>query len=240
MRWYIGTSGWSYSSWRSEFFPADLPPSKWLSYYAAYFDAVEVNSSFYHLITSKQVENWQKAVPQGFTFTFKGSRFITHMKRLKEPKQPLARFMEALENQPKPSPVIFQLPGRFKKDLERLEGFLAMLPKGRRYAMEFRDPSWHDKDVWSLLHRYKVAFCLFEFGKLFSPRVVTAPFIYVRLHGRAEGYRGNYGRSALKDWRDWLAAQGRDAYVFFDNTGENTAAIRNALTLKKMAEKGMS
>jgi len=143
--------------------------------------------------------------------------------------------MKSLALQRKIAPVIFQLPPRFNKDIGRLKKLLALLPRRRRYAFEFRDPSWHDKDIYDLLRRHKIAFCLFEKGELRSPRLSTADFNYVRLHGRKENYKGNYSASELKDWHRWLQAQKKDAYIFFDNTAQKIYALDNARAFQKLA-----
>src|ERR1700761_446933 len=116
MKWYVGTSGWSYPPWDGPFYPHDLPAREWLAFYAEHFNAVEVNNSFYHLNKPQQYENWDKMVPKNFTFAVKGSRFITHMKRLQSPQEPLQRFFKSLTLQRKIAPVIFQLPPHFDKD----------------------------------------------------------------------------------------------------------------------------
>lgn len=236
MRWYVGTSGWGYNPWKGTFYPQNLPNREWISYYAKHFDSVEINTTFYHLPRPQQIVNWEEMVPKRFTFAIKGSRYITHLKRLKEPGQGVKKMMRVLRSRKKKGPIIFQLPPRFPKDIERLEKFIKILPKHQRYAIEFRDPDWHQDDVLGLLKRHNVAFCLFEKEKLFSPRLVTAPFVYVRLHGRKEDYKGNYSRSELRDWHTWLKAQMRDVYIYFDNTTEKIYALENAMTFKKMTE----
>ena len=237
MRWHVGTSGWGYAAWRGTFYPDELPDNQRLSYYARFLDAVEINTSFYHLPKPQQIRGWEAIVPKDFTFTVKGSRYITHMKRLAEPEESLPKLMTLLEVQKKPSPVIFQLPPRFPKNAERLEAFLSALPGGRRYAIEFRDPDWHSEDIYTLLRAHNVGFCLFEKGELRSPKLYTADFSYVRLHGRKEGYKGCYSQAALRAWHRWLAEQRRDAYIFFDNTDEELYALENAQSFRQLAEK---
>jgi uncharacterized protein YecE (DUF72 family) len=232
MQWYIGTSGWGYKAWENRFYPKGIKPTERIRFYAQHFIAVEINNTFYRLPPKKQITNWEAIVPEGFTFAIKASQYITHRKRLKEPEETLVKFMDLASVQEKGGPILFQLPPRFHMDLERLEEFLQTLPKERRYTIEFRDPTWHTEPVYRLLKRYRVAFCLFEKGNLYSPRLTTTDFLYVRLHGRKEGYRGNYSNAALKDWHDWAEDQGLDTYFFFDNTDEKLYALENALTLQ--------
>ncbi|MDE3059665.1 MAG: DUF72 domain-containing protein [Pseudomonadota bacterium] len=236
MQWHVGTSGWGYKAWEGTFYPEKIVATERLGFYAQHLDAVEINTTFYHLTSREQLLRWEAVVPRRFVFAVKGSRFITHTKRLKEPERSVPKMMDILSAQKKGGPIVFQLPPRFPKDAERLDAFLEVLPPTRRYAIEFRDPDWHCQEIYDRLHRRNVAFCLFEKGELRSPRVVTADFIYVRLHGRKEGYKGNYTDRQLREWRDWLAAQDRDVYIFFDNTDEKLFAVENAMALKEMVQ----
>jgi uncharacterized protein YecE (DUF72 family) len=237
MKWYVGTSGWGYDNWDEEFYTSGLPAKERLAYYARYLDAVEINNTFYNLPSAAQIKKWEESVPKHFTFAIKASRYITHQKKLTEPREVVSRFMEPMRARKKKGPIIFQLPPNFPKDLQRLSRFLKVLPARQRYAVEFRDPSWHAEDIYERLRQYKVAFCLFEKSALLSPRVTTAEFNYLRLHGRKAGYKGNYDTAALKDWHRWLKAKDRDAYVFFDNTAEKMYALENALTFQKLTRK---
>jgi uncharacterized protein YecE (DUF72 family) len=232
----VGTSGWSYPEWRGHVYPARLLAARWLAFYATLFDTVEVNASFYRLLRRADAARWRDTVPDDFVFALKGSRFITHMLRFTQPQRALRRFfapVKALGD--KTGPIVFQTPPTFAVDPARLAAFLEALPPGRRYAFEFRHPSWHVPGVLRLLRRHNAAFVPFEIGRLRGPRRATADFVYVRLHGRKPGYRGNYTRQALGEWADWIRRQlraGRDAYVYFDNTAERDHAARNAETLR--------
>jgi uncharacterized protein YecE (DUF72 family) len=237
MKWYIGTSGWSYPSWKNLFYPKEIPQREWLAYYARHFDAVEINNTFYRAPAAAQIHKWEEAICGDFTFAIKASRLVTHLKRLKDPAETIPELMKPLEIRKRKGPIIFQLPPGLSKDTELLKNFLKALPKRQRFAMEFRNPSWHSDEVYELLRQYHVAFCMFEKAELRSPRVMTADFAYVRLHGRESGYKGNYSVAALQDWHGWLKAQKSDAYVFFDNTAEKTDALDNAKTLSELAEK---
>lgn len=234
-RYWVGTSGWSYANWQGPFYPPGLKRTDWLAHYAGQFRSVEINNSFYHLPRDAMLAGWVERTPEDFVFAVKAWRAITHYRHLRDCAEPLAVFLErigALGG--KCGPVLFQLPPRWHVDLDRLSDFLALLPADRRFAMEFRDPSWHVEPVYDMLRSRNVAFCPFELADLTAPRVVTADFTYVRLHGRQARYRGAYAGAALADWSAWLTgnlAEGRDAYVYFDNTDEADHAVRDACRL---------
>lgn len=235
----IGTSGWHYTHWRGPFYPAGLPASRMLAYYAREFDTVEVNNSFYRLPERATFEAWRKATPAGFCFAVKASRYITHMKKLTDPTDALARFFAAAGGLgDKLGPVLFQLPPRWHCDLSRLEAFLAVLPSRRRYAMEFRDPSWHDERVYALLAGHNVAFCVFDLAGTLSPLRVTADFAYVRLHGPGDKYQGRYDRATLRAWARRVRSWSRDlaaVHVYFDNDQAGYAVI-NARELRDLVK----
>jgi uncharacterized protein YecE (DUF72 family) len=235
MQTHIGTSGWSYPHWRGRFYPAGLSVPDWLGFYARHFATVEVNASFYRLPSRETFAAWRQATPQGFMFSVKASRFITHMKKLKEPEQTLPPLMEAVAGLgDKAGPLLFQLPPRWRPDIGRLSAFLDALPAGRRAAFELRDPAWHSDAVLDLLASHGAAFCVYDLAGFHSPRRVTADFAYVRLHGPGAAYCGRYGPAALRDWAAWLAAQPVDeAYVYFDND-QDAHAVADALMLKDM------
>jgi len=234
----IGTSGWHYAHWRGPFYPAKLPAARMLGHYAAHFDTVELNNTFYRLPPPGAAETWREAVPRDFLYAAKGSRFLTHMKKLKDPVPGIERFFERIEGLGKSlGPIVFQLPPRWGPDLARLEGFVEALPPRRRYAFELRDTSWHTEEVYRILRRHNLAFCIYDLAGLESPRLVTADFAYVRLHGpTARAYQGSYSDAALEDWarridgwRDALKA----VYVYFDND-QAGYAVRDALRLKAL------
>jgi uncharacterized protein YecE (DUF72 family) len=235
---WVGTSGWSYDGWRGRFYPRAMGKTRWLGHYAETFRTVELNASFYHLPKPAVMEGWAAHTPPGFLFAVKAWRAITHYRRLADCADHLGVFYERLALLgEKAGPVLFQLPPRFGVDLPRLRDFLAQLPEGRRHAFEFRDPSWHDDAVYTLLAEHNAAFVPFEMGPKRSPRVATADFVYVRLHGHRRRYRGDYSEATLRDWTGWLGArmtEGRDVHVYFDNTDEKDFAIRNAEALDGM------
>lgn len=206
-----------------------------LAWYSGRFDTVEVNNTFYHLPTESAVETWRETVPPGFRFAAKGSRFITHMKKLKDPAPALANYFGRVNLLGrKLGPIVFQLPPHWPANPERLSAFLDALPGGHRYAFEFRDPSWHRDDVYELLHRHGATFCIFELAGTISPYAITAGFAYVRLHGPAGKYEGLYSRDALAGWaRRILSWPVEYAWIFFDNDDRGFAA-RNAGELREL------
>jgi len=233
----IGTSGWHYTHWLGPFYPADLPTKDMLAWYVERFDTVEINNSFYRLPTEQTFTAWRRATPKTFLFAVKGSRYITHRKKLKDPEPALARFIPPVERLgAKLGPILFQLPPRWACNVERLKAFLEALPPSHRYTFEFRDPSWHDPAVYRVLRRHNAAFCLYELDGFESPCEVTADFAYVRLHGPGRKYQGDYSSEKLREWAGRIA-QWRDeleaVYLYFDNDQAGYAA-KNAAELKSM------
>lgn len=234
---WIGTSGWHYQHWRGPYYPPSVPPRAMLNYYARDFETVEINNSFYRLPSSATFEAWKKSTPAGFCFAVKGSRYLTHRKKLLDPKPALDRLMEATSGLgAKLGPTLFQLPPNWHCNPARLEAFLCALPSGSRYSLEFRDRSWHTHQVFQLLREHHVAFCLYELGGIRSPIEVTADFVYVRLHGPGNKYQGDYSIKTLKSWAAhigrWIESN-RDVYVYFDND-QAGYAVKNAQELKKI------
>lgn len=235
VRLHIGTSGWCYPHWRGPFYPADLPESAWLAYYGRQFGSVEVNRSFYRLPGRENFSAWHDATPADFVFAVKASRHITHMKKLTDPDRTLPPLLEAVAGLGgKLGPLLFQLPPRWRLNAPRLEAFLSALPPGVRAAFEFRDPSWHADAVLDLLARHGAAFCVYDLAGFSSPRVVTADFAYLRLHGPDAAYQGRYGSRRLADWAARLRDQPlKEVYVYFDND-QAAHAVRDALELRAM------
>lgn len=239
----VGTSGWHYPHWRGPFYPQELKAAAMLDFYAHRLKTVEINNSFYHLPTQETFRRWKQETPQGFVFAVKASRYITHMKKLKDPEQALEKFLlHAKELGSKLGPILFQLPPRWGRDASRLGDFLRALPKGQRCAFEFRDPTWFYHDIYSLLEQHNAAFCAFDLAGLQSPALLTANFAYVRLHGPAEQrYAGRYNHAQLRQWlrccANWLAQGARQVFVYFDNDQAGYAAL-NALELQEMARAG--
>jgi uncharacterized protein YecE (DUF72 family) len=238
MKIHIGTSGWHYKHWKGRFYPEGLKESDQLDYYIQQgFKTVEINNSFYHLPDVKTFQQWQKKVPEGFIFSVKASRYITHMKKLKDSSEALTLFLERAKILRKNlGPILFQLPPGWKINVERLESFLKILPKEYRYAFEFRNATWYNEKVYQLLHDHHCAFCIYELNHHLSPIAITTDFIYIRLHGPGEKYQGNYTDSALKKWSKQLkhwTGQGKEIFVYFDND-QNAYAAFNAKKLNEL------
>jgi uncharacterized protein YecE (DUF72 family) len=239
MALHIGTSGWHYPHWSGPFYPPDLPKKEYLRFYADRFESVEINNSFYRLPQKDTLLSWRETTGPGFVFAVKASRFITHMKKLKDPEKSFRPFFERIGKLGKKlGPVLFQLPPKWNCDPERLERFLDALPGSLRYAFEFRDASWFTPRIYELLSAHGAAFCIFELAGARSPVLVTGPFAYVRLHGPGSAYQGAYGKAGLVEWADAVSAwrkEGRDVFFYFDNDEAGYAAS-DALELKRMME----
>jgi uncharacterized protein YecE (DUF72 family) len=216
---FVGTSGFVYEHWRGIFYPPDLPASLWLERYVREFSTVELNATFYRLPKADAVDRWRDETPPGFVFAAKGSRFMTHMKRLLDPVTGLARYFEPVGRLGhKLSAVLWQLPPRWGVNVDRLDAFLAVLPRGPRHAVEFRDESWYCEPVCDVLDRHHVAFCEHDLLSCPPPRL-TGRFRYVRFHGRAGKHGGRYGAEVLaplaRDFARW--SRTGDVFVYFNN-----------------------
>jgi uncharacterized protein YecE (DUF72 family) len=233
---FIGTSGWNYKHWKPAFYPAGVPACDYLSFYVRQFSSVEVNKSFYRLLKPAETKAWYSATPPQFLFSLKGSRFITHMLKLKAPRAALRRYFSPLRHLGvKKGPILFQLPPRWDKNVERFSDFVSYLPAGGRYAFEFRDPRWIADDVVAILRKKRLAFCIYDLNGYRSPRLVTAPFVYIRLHGPGRPYQGSYKEAELGNWLKFIrdqTRQGRDVYCYFDND-QKAYAVQNALRLQE-------
>ena len=240
----IGCSGWNYKSWRGPFYPTELPASRWLAYYLRHFDTVEVNNTFYRLPERSVFDGWRAQTPPRFLMAVKASRFLTHMKRLKDPQESLERLlsrMAALDG--RLGPILYQLPARFTRDLDRLDTFLRALPrtwehKRLRHVMEFRDRSWYVPETFQMLEARRVALCLHDkLGSEITDPCV-GPFVYVRFHGTTGEYRGSYSRQQLDRWARRVMEQaqdGRQVFAYFNNDPD-AVAVQNALTLRAAIE----
>ena len=238
MKIHIGTSGWHYKHWLDVFYPPGTKPAQMFQFYAQHFDTVEINNSFYHLPSAKTFDNWRDSSPPKFCFAVKASRFITHMKKLKDPKPSSEKFFlvaDRLEN--KLGPILFQLPPRWKVNVERFAEFLESLPERHKYVFEFRDASWFVPEVYALMRRHKAAFCIHDFADMKVPHEITANFTYIRFHGPTSAkYFGSYSKAQLRAWaeriKDW-SRQLSSIYVYFNNDpgGE---AVKNGLELKRL------
>ena len=249
----IGCSGWQYAEWRGRFYPDAAPADVWLGHYARVFDTVEVNNTFYRLPQAATFAKWASSTPVGFLWAVKASRYVTHLKRLRDPRRSLMLFFQrALALGRQLGPVLYQLPASFRYDYDRLVSFLRALPsepsdvpEARRasgvnqhlqHVIEFRDDSWYRDDVFSALEAHQVALCLHDKleGGFDGPPV--GPFVYLRFHGTSGQYHGSYSRRILERWARAIAgwAQGgRNVYSYFNNDPD-AAAVDNAVALKAL------
>jgi uncharacterized protein YecE (DUF72 family) len=233
---YIGTSGWSYKHWTHDvFYPEGLPASRWLEHYARNFETVEINNSFYRLPAVETFKNWAQQVPAGFVFAVKASRYLTHIRRLRDPQEPVDLFFSRARHLgSRLGPVLFQLPPQFKMDAGRMRDLLEALPKkpAQRYVVEVRDRSWLELPILQLLEGFNVALCFADWREIKIDGPVTADFVYLRRHSGP--LDGNYRLEDLhRDARQiekWRRA-GRDVYVYFNNDPQGHA-VQNALQLK--------
>lgn len=237
---HIGTSGWSYSHWKENFYPSKMPSSCWLNFYATVFPTVEINTTFYHAPLPTTTKKWFKEVPKNFQFAIKASRYITHRKRLNDCSESLNFFYKSIQTlKPKAGPILFQLPPFFPINKERLEVFISTLKPDYRYTFEFRHKTWFTDEIYRLLSKYKIALCITDLNGKLSPEEVTADFIYLRLHGPQKAYQGSYGPTRLRAWKkkidNWLALH-KEVYCFFDND-EKGYAIEDAKFLLELFEK---
>lgn len=234
---FVGTSGWSYPHWADGvFYPQGLKENKWLEHYAKFFNAVELNVTFYRLVQKKTFQNWHRRTPEDFYFVAKGSRFITHIKKLKNIKEPLNSFINnATGLDKKLLAILWQLPPSFKKDLKRLESFLKLLVKIKiRQVFEFRNKTWFDREIYGLLKKYNACLCIAHSQRFPCVKEITANFIYLRFHGGNALYASNYSDRELKEWANFAKAyKTKDIFAFFNNDAEGFA-VKNALRFRRL------
>ncbi len=228
----IGTSGWLYFHWQGRFYPQDLPKTKWFEYFSEVFDTVELNNTFYHLPKPQTVKKWHKNSPEDFLFAVKGSRFITHIKRLKDVEEPLKTFYKTVKLlKEKLGPILFQLPPSMKQNIKLLETFLKLLPENPATVFEFRNDSWFNDKTYKLLEKYNAAFCIHDLSGCQSPKIQTCDTIYIRFHGTTGRYSGNYSDKQIAEWAKWIREQkAKNVFVYFNND-YNAYAVNNAKTL---------
>lgn len=219
-RAWIGTSGFEYAHWRDSFY-AGVPRTRWLEAYAREFDTVELNATFYRLPKADAFERWAGRVPSQFRFAVKASRYLTHVRRLREPAEPIERlWSRAARLGDRFGPVLYQLPPRWKPNLERLDAFLATIPSDHPQAIEIRDPRWYGPELRDRLSSSGVALCLHDMAGSATEPVGVGPFAYVRFHGSGARYGGRYPAQRLAAWADRIAgwtAAGMDVWAYFNN-----------------------
>jgi uncharacterized protein YecE (DUF72 family) len=233
-KYYVGCSGWHYDHWRGLYYPEGLAKSKWLQFYARQFATVELNNSFYRLPSEKAFTTWRESSPDNFVFAVKVSRYITHIKRLKNLDSAVENFLSRacfLEN--KLGPLLYQLPPNMRRNDEVLENFLSSLPQEYQHVVEFRHESWLDDSVFHILQRYSAGLCVFDMPGFSCPLVATADFAYIRFHGSESMYSSCYSDEELYQWAERIARLGENVkvvYIYFNNDAE-AFAVKNALTL---------
>jgi uncharacterized protein YecE (DUF72 family) len=230
----VGTSGWQYRDWRGRFYPKDMAQSKWLAHYATRFDTVEVNNSFYRLPEATTFQRWRDGTPAGFLVTVKASRYLTHIKRLREPAEPLELLltrMSALGDAL--GPVLFQLPPNFPADLPRLRELLDAIGGRVRAAVEFRHPTWMREDVLEALDAAGAALVLADRAGVRSDPLVTGGWSYVRFH-QGTRLRSGYRKDTLRLWADRILALAVDDVFVYFNNDPGAAAPRDADRLIEM------
>ncbi|MEQ8232674.1 MAG: DUF72 domain-containing protein [Gammaproteobacteria bacterium] len=232
----VGTSGYQYDHWRGVFYPREVARARMLAHYCTEFDTVEIDNTFYSLPGSATFKRWRETAPRGFRFALKLSRYASHMKKLADPDATLPRFLDALgQLGAYAGPVLVQLPPRWRRDVARLDAFLAACPGRFRWAVELRDPSWLDDSVFAVLERHRAALVIHDLLPQ-HPRITTTDFVYRRYHG--EDHAGRYTHQKLAAdarWLDELRARGTDAWVFFNNDAAG-AAVEDARALLRYLE----
>jgi len=242
---YIGTSGWNYNHWRNIFYPQNLSCKDFLNFFSKHFKTVEINYSFYHLPKKGSYQNWYEQTPKDFLFSVKASRFITHIKRLKNVKTAWKTFLgNALQLKEKLGPILFQFPPSFKakeENIRRLENFLKYITMvyaspSMLYALEFRHKSWFDKKIYDLLKKYNCALVNADSPRYPKSEEITANFIYIRMHGSKILFSSKYTRKELNDLslkiKKW-EKKVKHIYVYFNNDAYGYA-IENAKTLQNL------
>jgi uncharacterized protein YecE (DUF72 family) len=247
---FIGTSGFVYDSWIGDFYPADLPKTRLLEYYAHTFNSIEVNSTFYITPKRQTIDKWVKTTGNRFVFTFKASRFITHIKRLKITGNSLEKFFTPLKVMAKRGRkhcILYQVPANFRKDIQRLENFLKKIPSGFHHAFEFRHLTWFDEEVFHLMKKYKAAIVLNDSPRIGKARkwpllnTSTATFLYIRFHGSKKVYTSQYTDAELKYYASIMKerlTKGHAVYAYFNNDSKGYAP-HDALRLRNYLEKIM-
>lgn len=235
-QYFIGTSGWHYDDWRKRFYPQELPKAKWLEFYTRHFPTVELNNSFYRLPSEAAFKNWYDSSPPDFTFAVKVSRYITHIKRLKNSEEAVDNFIQrARILGEKLGPLLYQLPPNMHRNDETLNSFLSSLPQEFKHVIEFRHQSWLEEDVFAILRQHHAGLCVFDMPDFTCPLRATANFAYIRFHGSDSLYSSCYSDEELEDWAKRISelAENLDSvFIYFNNDVEGFA-VRNAETIKQ-------
>lgn len=234
---HIGTSGWRYEHWRGPFYPGGLAKESMLAYYSNHLPTVEINCSPYQPPQTETLLTWRDTCHSDFTFTVKAHLFISQETKIENEIQILPSLLERIKIlEYKLGPVLIQLPPQGPFDANRLDDLLEQLPSDYRYAFEFQHPSWYNARIYEALSRHGAAFCIYDQAGHQSPKEITADFVYIRLHGPHDAYRGEYDASDLINWAGdfytW-ADQGKDIFCYFEND-EAGYAVNNAMKLHRI------
>lgn len=236
---HVGCSGWNYDHWKGLFYSEKSSSQSWFGEYASVFSTVEINNTFYRLPERSTFKKWHDQAPGEFIYAVKANRFITHMKKLKDPEEPAKRFLErARVLAGHLGPVLFQLPPRWSVNAERLDAFTDLLPLDLRFVFEFRDPSWYDEKIYSILSGKGMSMCLHDMKDSASPVVSVGPACYIRFHGTTSLYGGKYPLAGLRKWVKFIKkcmSENKDVYAYFNNDAEANAP-KDALRLIKELE----
>lgn len=237
VKYYVGTCGWSYYSFKGFLYPQDSKPREWLKIYSQYFNTVEINATFYKIPTAKTFKKWYEETPEDFIFSVKAPKTITHLKKLKEVEEDLKNFLKAISPlKEKARILLFQLPPSFKYNKEVLESFLKILPSNYLNIIEIRNISFHNEEFVELLKRYNVCLCFSDCAGKYPSwyEVQTTDYLYIRMHGSKKLYVSNYEEEELKRLAEKIKAfKINSAFVYFDNTAEGYA-VPNALKLREL------
>jgi uncharacterized protein YecE (DUF72 family) len=237
---HVGCSGWNYKDWRGAVYPPGVPARRWLEHYSRRFDTVEVNATFYRLVSRDAVARWVRETPGQFVFAVKASRYLTHVKRLSGVGEGIKTFYERLEpliEANRLGPVLWQLPESFRRDDQRLAGALAQLPGGC-HALELRHPSWFAPEVYALLREHEVALVIGDHPERpFQTYEPTTRWRYIRLHYGSRGRRGNYSEKEIEKWAERIHSWRVKGtiYVYFNNDWK-AFAPRNASQLRRQLD----
>jgi len=235
----VGTSGWNYEHWKGLFYPKDLAQDAWFDYYQEHFKTVEINNTFYQLPEEETFESWKEQARNEFIYAVKANRYITHMKKLKDPHEPMKNFLSRAEIlKENLGPILWQLPPRWHANPERLEDFVQLLPVEIDHVFEFRDPDWFQEKIREILERNEMIFCIHDKEEVGCPNWFTTSTVYLRFHGSQGDYGGRYGKDALRPWadqiRDWRDG-GRSIFAYFNND-ESGSALKDVKALLELLE----
>jgi uncharacterized protein YecE (DUF72 family) len=234
-KYFLGCSGWYYDHWIGSFYPEDIKKREWLSYYSKFFNTVEINNTFYHFPSIKNLKSWYIRTPRDFVFTLKANRLITHRKKFKETKDLIDRFYELADHlEEKLGCILFQLPPMLKKDIELLESISEQLDLRRNNVLEFRDDSWFCEDVYDFLRKKSIIFCIISAPNLPKDAIKTVDLLYMRFHGKNNWYKYLYNEEELSEWKNRILNLNPKRIFCYFNNDYHANAIKNCKQLQKI------